>query len=82
MTMAPRLIRKKAIHDIAEREGIDPVSFSIAWSKQHEFVASTLIGVSKLDQLAPHLAAAEVNISEEVMEEINKLTTSNLYPMG
>jgi len=72
----------EAIHAIAKREGIDPVTFAIAWSKQHKWVASTLIGVSKLDQLAAHIAAAEVAISDSVMEEINELTTANLYPMG
>ncbi len=76
------LANTEAIHTIAEREGIDPVTFAIAWSKQHEFVASTLIGVSKLDQLAAHIAAAEVTISSEVMKEIDELNKLNLYPMG
>lgn len=72
----------KAIMQIATREGIDPITFAIAWSKQHPFVASTLIGVSSLDQLPPHLAAAETTISPEVIEEINHLSKINLYPMG
>ena len=72
----------KAIAAIAQREGIDPVTFAIAWSKQHDFVASTLIGVSSLDQLPAHLAAADITISEDVMIEIDQLTSENLYPMG
>ena len=72
----------KAIMEIANREGIDPVTFAIAWSKQHKFVASTLIGVSELSQLPAHIAAAEITISEEVMAEIDELTSANLYPMG
>ena len=86
--MASRFVNERsianteAIHEIAKREGIDPVTFAIAWSKQHEFVASTLIGVSKLDQLAPHIAAAEMTLSPEVMAEIDELSKSNLYPMG
>ena len=67
---------------MAQREGIDPVTFAIAWSKQHDFVASTLIGVSSLDQLPAHLAAADITISEDVMAEIDQLTSENLYPMG
>lgn len=76
------LANTAAIHEIAKREGIDPVTFAIAWSKQHDFVASTLIGVSSLDQLQPHIDAADVTISDAVMAEIDQLTTSNLYPMG
>lgn len=72
----------KAIMAIAEREGVHPITFAIAWSKQHDFVASTLIGVSSLAQLPAHLAAAEVNISAAVMAEIDTLTSENLYPMG
>lgn len=86
--MAGRFINERAISNtkaimtIAEREGIDPISFAIAWSKQHEFVASTLIGVSSLAQLPAHLAAADITISTSVMAEIDNLTTENLYPMG
>ena len=72
----------KAIIEIATREGIDPITFAIAWSKQHEFVASTLIGVSTLDQLPANLAAADITISDAVIAEIDELTKSNLYPMG
>ena len=72
----------KAIMAIAKREGIDPVTFAIAWSKQHKYVASTLIGVSSLAQLPANLAAADLTLSDEVMAEINTLNDSNLYPMG
>ncbi|MFT5905190.1 MAG: aryl-alcohol dehydrogenase-like predicted oxidoreductase [Cryomorphaceae bacterium] len=86
--MAERFINDRsitnteAIIEIATREGIDPVTFAIAWSKQHDFVASTLIGVSSLDQLPANLAAADITISDAVMAEIDELTKSNLYPMG
>jgi aryl-alcohol dehydrogenase-like predicted oxidoreductase len=86
--MAERFINErsiantKAIIQIAAREGIDPITFAIAWSKQHDFVASTLIGVSSLNQLPPNLAAADITISNDVIDEINELTKSNLYPMG
>lgn len=72
----------KAIMDIAKREGIDPVTFAIAWSKQHDFVASTLIGVSEVAQLPAHIAAADITISDAVMAEIDILSETNLYPMG
>jgi len=86
--MAGRFINERSINNtkaimaIAQREGIDPISFAIAWSKQHDFVASTLIGVSSLEQLPAHLAAADITISTDVMTEIDTLTAENLYPMG
>jgi len=72
----------KAIMNIAKRDGIDPVSFAVAWSKQHDFVASTLIGVSSLNQLPANLAAADIQISPETIAEIDSLSAANLYPMG
>lgn len=86
--MAARFINDRSIKNtqaimaIAEREGIDPVTFAIAWSKQHDFVASTLIGVSSSDQLEAHLGASDLTISAEVMAEIDELSRENLYPMG
>jgi len=86
--MASRFVNDRAIantiaiHEIAKREGVDPVTFAIAWSKQHDFVASTLIGVSHVDQLPVHLAADQVVIRPEVMAEIDALHAANLYPMG
>lgn len=70
------------IHAIAEREGIDPVTFAIAWSKQHKCVASTLIGVSCLEQLGAHLEAGDLVLSDAVMKEVDELREGNLYPMG
>lgn len=72
----------EAIIQIAEREDIHPVTLAIAWSKQHPFVASTLIGATSADQLPANLAAAEITLSDDIITEINDITQANLYPMG
>ena len=43
---------------IASEEGMSPVTLATAWSKQHDFVASTIVGVSKDAQLDEILAAS------------------------
>ena len=67
---------------IAADAGLDPVTMAVAWSKQHDFVASTIVGVSSFGQLAPILAAADLELDPETMKAIHKVTKEIPYPMG
>ncbi len=67
---------------IAKKHNIHPVTLAIAYSKQFDFVASTIIGVRNLEQLKPHLDAADINLNREVMKDIVKLQKEIPYPMG
>ena len=67
---------------IAEEAGLHPVTMATAWSKQHDFVASTIVGVSAYDQVDPILAAKELVLSDDVMKALNKVGKDILYPMG
>jgi aryl-alcohol dehydrogenase-like predicted oxidoreductase len=62
--------------------GISVVTLATAWSKQHDFVASTIVGVSKFDQLADILAAIDLELSPDVMKACDQVTKEILYPMG
>ncbi|WP_370868392.1 aldo/keto reductase, partial [Phenylobacterium sp.] len=53
-----------------------------AWSKQHDFVASTIVGATHEDQLPDILAAMDLTLSDEVMKAIDKVSKEILYPMG
>ncbi len=70
------------IVDIAKAAGMSPVTLATAWSKQNDFVASTIVGVSSEDQLDEILAAADLVLSAEVMTAVHKVTREILYPMG
>ncbi|MBD3732784.1 MAG: aldo/keto reductase [Sphingopyxis sp.] len=67
---------------IAEEHGLHPVAMATAWSKQHDFVASTIVGVSAYDQVDPILAAKELVLSDELMKALHKVGKDILYPMG
>ncbi|MEQ1641045.1 MAG: aldo/keto reductase [Novosphingobium sp.] len=67
---------------IAAEAGMSPVTMAVAWSKQHDFVASTIVGVSKQDQVAEILAAADLVLSDETMKAIDKVSKEIRYPMG
>jgi len=68
--------------EIAKKYQIHPVTLAIAYSKQFDFVASTIIGVRNLNQLKPHLDAANLKLNREIMKDIVKLQKEIPYPMG
>lgn len=86
--MARRFVNEKSLAatarymEIAADAGMSPVTLATAWSKQHDFVASTIVGVSKFDQLAEILAAADLVLPEDVMKACDAISREILYPMG
>ena len=67
---------------IADEAGLPLVTLATAWSKQHDFVASTIVGVTTEAQLPDILAAADVTLSAEVMKKVDAVTREIMYPMG
>ena len=67
---------------IAADAGIHPVTMAIAWSKQFDFVASTIIGATTAEQLDASLAAMELTLSEEILRACDGVHEEILYPMG
>jgi aryl-alcohol dehydrogenase-like predicted oxidoreductase len=87
-TMAGRYVNEKSLASterymaLAAEIGMDIVTLATAWSKQHDFVASTIVGVTHEDQLPPILAAADVELPADVMKAIHKISREIMYPMG
>ncbi len=86
--MAQRYVNEKSLAAterfmaIAAEAGMSVVTLATAWSKQHDFVASTIVGVTNEEQLDPIFAASELVLSDEVMKACNAVTKDILYPMG
>ncbi|WP_033367958.1 aldo/keto reductase [Rubritalea marina] len=76
------LATTEALIAIAKEADMDVVTLATAWSKQHDFVPATIVGVSHQDQLAPILAAADLELSQEVLDAIDAVSTKYPYPMG
>ncbi len=67
---------------IAKKLGISPVTLAVAYSKQFDFVASTIIGARTASQLDDSFAAMDLDLSDEVMKEIQDIQLDIMYPMG
>jgi aryl-alcohol dehydrogenase-like predicted oxidoreductase len=86
--MARRFVNEKSLAAterfgaIAAEAGMSLITLATAWSKQHDFVASTIVGVSHEDQLDEIFAAADMTLDAEVMKKIDAVSKEIMYPMG
>jgi aryl-alcohol dehydrogenase-like predicted oxidoreductase len=63
---------------LAEANGLTLAQMAIAFVNQQQFVTSTIIGATTLEQLKENIAAFEVKLSPEIISEINKI--QELHP--
>ena len=68
--------------EVAKKYDMNVTTMSTAWSKQHDFVASTIIGATNANQLDDTLAAMDLILPDELMRELDTVHANHLYPMG
>ncbi len=68
--------------EIAEMAGMSVTTLAVAWSMQHDFVASSIIGATLVEQLDETLAALDVQLDNEIMKACDGVHEAILYPMG
>ena len=86
--MAERFVNEKSLAttaeliELAKEHDMDVVTLAVAWSKQHDYVASTIVGANSIEQLKPSLAAADLKLSDAVLQTIDAISERFPYPMG
>jgi aryl-alcohol dehydrogenase-like predicted oxidoreductase len=86
--MMHRFVNEKTLESTRRYQAIaaglemSVVTMAIAWSKQHDFVASTIVGATTPEQVPELLAAAEVTLSADTLKQIDAVSRDILYPMG
>lgn len=86
--MVRRFVNERAIAstrkfmEIAADVGVSPVTLAVAWSKQHDFVASTIVGATHTNQMPEILAAADLTLDGETLDRIEAISREIPYPMG
>jgi len=58
---------------LAEKHGLTPTQLALAFIKQQFFVTSTIIGATNLDQLKENIQAFEIDLSAEVLQDIEDI---------
>lgn len=86
--MARRFVNEKSVATarelgaLAAELGIKLPALALAWSKQHDFVASTIVGATSVEQLEDSLPAAGLKLDADVLKRIDEICAKYPYPLG
>lgn len=70
----------RAYVELAKANGIDPSAMALAFCLTRPFMASVIIGATTMDQLKVNIGAADLKLSDAVLQEIAKIHRQ--YPMS
>ncbi|MDV7340538.1 NADP(H)-dependent aldo-keto reductase [Terasakiella sp. A23] len=70
----------QSYHDIAQRHDLDMSQMAHAFMKTKSFVTSSIIGATSMEQLKSNIAAYELDLSEDVLKEIEETHQANPNP--
>ncbi|MDT0649112.1 NADP(H)-dependent aldo-keto reductase [Autumnicola edwardsiae] len=62
-----------AYNDIAKKHNIGLTHLALAFINQQPFVTSNIIGATTIDQLSENIDSINVNLSEEILQEIEEV---------
>ena len=85
--MAQRFVNARTLETvrrlmlIADDLGIAVATLAVAWSYQHDFVASSIIGATSIAQLQELLPAKDLKLSSEILARINAIDAEIPCPM-
>ena len=69
----------QAYLDLANRHGLDVCQMALAFCYQQNFVTSTIIGATTMEQLKSNVEAKDITLSDDILNEIQKIYCG--YPM-
>jgi len=85
--MASRFVNDRTLETtarlqvIAQDLGVSVTALALAWSRQHDFVASTIVGATTLEQFEESLQAADLILSAETLARIDEIDAAIPCPM-
>tara|TARA_R110002049_G_scaffold2750_3_gene21838 strand:- start:30923 stop:31960 length:1038 start_codon:yes stop_codon:yes gene_type:complete len=85
--MAMRFVNDRTIEttrrldEIARSIGTTVTALALAWSRQHDFVASTIVGATSVAQLEESLAAKDLILDAETLHRIDQIDIDIPNPM-
>ncbi|MGD8569505.1 MAG: NADP(H)-dependent aldo-keto reductase [Gammaproteobacteria bacterium] len=63
----------QAYVDIANRHGLDPAQMALAYVNSRSFLTSNIIGATNLEQLKTDIASIDVKLSDDMLDDIEKV---------
>ena len=59
--------------DVAKKHGLDVCQMGLKFALDRPFMTSVIIGATSMEQLKTDIAAKDISLSDEVLEDINKV---------
>ena len=67
-----------AYYEIAKKHSLDLAQMSLKFLEIQPFVTSVIIGATTMEQLKTNIESVNVNLTNEIIKEINEVQT--IYP--
>lgn len=66
--------------ELAQKNGISPAQMALAFINSRPFVTANIIGATSMEQLKENIASIHVTLSDELLDEIEAIHTSQPNP--
>ena len=76
--LGANLLHLAYCHEIAKKYGLDLAQMSLKFLEIQPFVTSVIIGATTMEQLKTNIESVNVNLTDEIIKEINEVQT--IYP--
>ncbi len=67
-------------NELAKQNGLSPAQMSLSYVNSRAFVTSNIIGATTMDQLKENIESVEIELSEEIIKEIENIHLQDPYP--
>lgn len=67
-------------NDLAKSFNISPTQMALAFVNSRDFLTSNIIGATNLQQLKENIESYKVKLSDEILDEIEKISEENPFP--
>ena len=65
---------------LAQKHGLDAAQMALAFVNSRKFLTSTIIGATAMDQLKANIDSVNINLSEQIVQEIQAIHESHPNP--
>jgi len=79
-TNANGIAATKAYAELAQDNGLTPTQLALSFINQQDFTTANIIGATNLEQLKENIDSVNVMLSENIIEEINKIHSQYTIP--
>ncbi|GAK85124.1 putative oxidoreductase YeaE [Vibrio ponticus] len=70
----------QAYVEVAQKHGLDPAQMALAFVNQRPFVAANIIGATTMEQLKANIDSIAIDLSDELLKDIQAVGTTYSNP--